>query len=106
MIVILLGFIYYYVALPAVNIHESGFWVFLGGLVLLILVIYGFRKRITSIYQLRSDKVLKGGFVLLLAIIIVYGAGALLSSPVVKQAFSRLQARMKGERPVVGKEAA
>ena len=29
-----------------------------------------------------------------------------LSSPVVKQAFSRLQARMKGERPVVGKEAA
>ena len=60
MIVILLGFIYYYVALPAVNIHESGFWVFLGGLVLLILVIYGFRKRVTSIYQLRSDKVLKG----------------------------------------------
>lgn len=30
LIVILLGFIYYYVALPAVNIHESGFWVFLG----------------------------------------------------------------------------
>ena len=95
MIVILLGFIYYYVALPAVNIHESGFWVFLGGLVLLILVIYGFRKRITSIYQLRSDKVLKGGFVLLLAIIIVYGAGALLSSPVVNA--KKYQALMEPE---------
>ena len=55
LIVILLAFIYYYVTLPAVNIHESGFWVFLGGLVLLILVIYGFRKRVTSIYQLRSE---------------------------------------------------
>ena len=90
MIVILLAFIYYYVTLPAVNIHESGFWVFLGGLVLLILVIYGFRKRVTSIYQLRSDKVLKGGLVLLLAVIIVYGVGALLSSPVVTQKNIRL----------------
>ena len=95
MIVILLAFIYYYVTLPAVNIHESGFWVFLGGLVLLILVIYGFRKRVTSIYQLRSDKVLKGGLVLLLAVIIVYGVGALLSSPVVNA--KKYQALMEPE---------
>ena len=66
-----------------------------GGLVLLILVIYGFRKRVTSIYQLRSDKVLKGGLVLLLAVIIVYGVGALLSSPVVNA--KKYQALMEPE---------
>ena len=81
--VILLAFLYYYVTLPAVNIHESGFWVFLGALVVLILIIYGIKKRITSVQQLRSDKILKGGLILLLAIVLVYGAGALLSSPVV-----------------------
>ena len=66
-VIIFLAFIYYYVTLPAVNIHESGFWAFLGGLVLLILIIYGIRKRIATIHQLKSDKVLKGGLVLILA---------------------------------------
>ena len=80
LVVILLAFLYYYVTLPAVNIHESGFWVFLGALVVLILIIYGIKKRITSVQQLRSDKILKGGLILLLAVVIVYGAGALLSS--------------------------
>ena len=83
LVIIFLAFIYYYVTLPAVNIHESGFWAFLGGLVLLILIIYGIRKRIATIHQLKSDKVLKGGLVLILAIAVVYAVGALLSSPVV-----------------------
>ena len=95
LVIILLAFIYYYVTLPAVNIHESGFWVFLGGLVLLILIIYGFRKRITSIHQLKSDKVLKGGLVLILAIAVVYAVGALLSSPVVNA--GKYQALMEPE---------
>ncbi len=83
LLVVLLAFLYYYVTLPAVNIHESGFWIFLCGLVLLILILYGIRKRITGVRQLRSDKILKGGFLLLLVIVLIYGAGALLSSPVV-----------------------
>ena len=44
LVIIFLAFIYYYVTLPAVNIHESGFWAFLGGLVLLLLSIYFIRK--------------------------------------------------------------
>ena len=76
LLVILLAFIYYYVTLPAVNIHESGFWFFLGGLVLLILIIYGIRKKLIGVHQLRTDKILKGGFFLLLAIILIYGVGA------------------------------
>ena len=95
LVIIFLAFIYYYVTLPAVNIHESGFWVFLGGLVLLILIIYGIRKRIATIHQLKSDKVLKGGLVLILAIAVVYAVGALLSSPVVNA--GKYQALMEPE---------
>ena len=95
LVIIFLAFIYYYVTLPAVNIHESGFWAFLGGLVLLILIIYGIRKRIATIHQLKSDKVLKGGLVLILAIAVVYAVGALLSSPVVNA--EKYQALMEPE---------
>lgn len=80
---LVLAFLYYYVTLPAVNIHESGFWFFLGALVVAVLVLYGFKKRISSVQELRTNKVLKGGIFVILAIAVVYGAGALLSSPII-----------------------
>ena len=58
---LILAFLYYYVTLPAVNIHESGFWFFLEALVVAVLVLYGFKKRISSVQELRTNKVLKGG---------------------------------------------
>ncbi len=36
--ILLLAFVYYYITLPAINIHESGFWFFLGTVVVLLLV--------------------------------------------------------------------
>lgn len=82
-VVVLLAFLYYYVSLPAVNIHESGFWFFWAALVAVILAVYGIRKRFSDVRELKSNKVIKTGIVLILAIGAVYGVGALLSSPII-----------------------
>lgn len=81
--ILLLAFVYYYITLPAINIHESGFWFFLGTVVVLLLVIYAVRKRLRSPQEIKSSKVMKAGLFLVLAIIVVYGVGTLLSSPIV-----------------------
>lgn len=81
--ILLLAFVYYYITLPAINIHESGFWFFLGGLVVLVLIIYGIRKRFHTPQEIKNSKVIKAGLFLILAIIVVYGVGTLLSSPIV-----------------------
>lgn len=81
--ILLLAFVYYYITLPAINIHESGFWFFLGTVVVLLLVIYAVRKRLRSPQEIKSNKVMKAGLFLVLAIIVVYGVGTLLSSPIV-----------------------
>ena len=41
--VVVLAFLYYYFTLPAINIHESGFWFFLVASVVVILAVYGIR---------------------------------------------------------------
>lgn len=81
--ILLLAFVYYYITLPAINIHESGFWFFLGTVVVLLLVIYAIRKKLRSSQEIKSSKVMKAGLFLVLAIIVVYGVGTLLSSPIV-----------------------
>ena len=81
--ILLLAFVYYYITLPAINIHESGFWFFLGTVVVLLLVIYAIRKKLRSPQEMKSSKVMKAGLFLILAIIVVYGVGTLLSSPIV-----------------------
>lgn len=83
LLVLVLAFLYYYVTLPAINIHESGFWFFLAVLVAVMLLLYAVRKRIRSMYELKSNKVLKGGVFVILGIGVVYAVGALLSSPIV-----------------------
>ena len=83
LLVIVLAGLYYYVTLPAINIHASGFWGFLIGLVVLVLVLYAVRKRFTSVYEWKESKVIKSGITLILAILLVYGIGAILSSPIV-----------------------
>ena len=81
--ILLLAFVYYYITLPAINIHESGFWFFLGTVVVLLLVIYAIRKKLRSPQEIKSSKVMKAGMFLILAIIVVYGVGPLLSSPII-----------------------
>lgn len=38
------AFIYYYVTLPAINIHSSGFWFFIMAAIVAVMVVYTIRK--------------------------------------------------------------
>lgn len=80
-ILILLG-IYYYTALPAINIHATEFWVFLVILVVLAAVLF-VRVRRLNRFELRESKGLKVILGVLAVVVLVYLAGALLSSPIV-----------------------
>ena len=81
--VIVIAAVYYYVAIPAVNIHSSGFWMFLIALVVLGLLFYGGRKGIHSKEEVKSSKILKLGIGLVVVLVLVYFAGSILSSPIV-----------------------
>lgn len=86
------AFIYYYITLPAINIHSSGFWFFLLGAVAVVMVIYVLRKAGKEIFtfgvasmhfSLKDYPALKWLGILFLLLLIVYGIGTLLSSPVI-----------------------
>ena len=79
--VIALG-IYYYAALPPLNIHSAEIWVFAGILILIIAAIYIRRKRLNA-YELKESKGLKVIMGIFAAGVAVYLIGALLSSPIV-----------------------
>lgn len=89
----LLG-VYYYVTIPAVNIHSTGFWMVLMALVLFITILYTatqFRKQIKSnVVQKKSlrnaykeFKFVKVGILLFFAIFVIFLIGNILSSPIV-----------------------
>lgn len=86
--------IYYYVALPAINIHSAGFWMALMLLIAFVTIIYAisqvrkrFKDNIVPIKpaekMLKDLKGVKVGAALCLLILLVYSAGSLLSSPIV-----------------------
>ena len=86
------AFIYYYITLPAINIHSSGFWFFLLGAVAVVMVIYVLRKVGKEIFtfgvasmhfSLKDYPALKWLGILFLLLLVVYGIGTLLSSPVI-----------------------
>ena len=74
--------IYYYAALPPVNIHSTEFWVFLFVLGILAALIFIKRKNLSR-YELKESKGLKVILGLTGLVVIVYLVGALLSSPVI-----------------------
>ncbi len=89
---LLAAFIYYYVTLPAINIHSSGFWFFLMGLVVALMVIYVIRRAAKDRAEfgslplsetLKAYKPLKWLAVLLLLLAAFYVIGTVLSSPIV-----------------------
>lgn len=81
LIIVALG-IYYYVALPAINIHSTEFWVFL--IVLGLLAALAFiKKRKLSRYELKESKGLKIILGIVGLVVVVYLGGTLLSSPIV-----------------------
>lgn len=81
--VLLAAGIYYYVTIPAINIHSSGFWTFVIVLGLLILAVYAFRKRLRTVEEIRENRFMKAGLAVVGILVVVYAVGSLLSSPIV-----------------------
>ena len=71
--------IYYYAALPPVNIHSTEFWVFLFVLGILAALIF-IKKKNLNRYELKESKGLK---VILGVVALIDLVGALLSSPII-----------------------
>lgn len=81
-ILLLIASIYYYVALPAINIHSVGFWIFLIALILVIAVVYILRKQYSA-FEIKKSKVVIVLGVLLILVILAFLIGAILSSQIV-----------------------
>ena len=80
--VLVFAAVYYYVALPAVNIHSSDLWMFMIIVVLIVAAVYLGKKKPTRFEMKR----LKGFKVIVAAGVLVVGAyliGSLLSSPII-----------------------
>lgn len=89
----LIAFIYYYMTLPAINIHSKGFWFFISVVIIVVIGIIllrtlgkqgkiisgnGININLKDLLALRPIKFLS---VLLLIILLIYGVGSILSSP-------------------------
>lgn len=80
--VILLAGLYYYIALPVVNIHSTETWFMIILLLVILTVLYTLRRRIPR-EDLRGDKGLRVFIGVILVVGAVYLVGTLLSSPII-----------------------
>lgn len=81
-------FIYYYITLPAINIHSHGFWMFIITALIVLTIIIGFAvnkkgKIMTSYKDFLNGPLIKASVVLTAAVILFYIGGSLLSSPII-----------------------
>lgn len=86
-VILLVTFIYYYISLPAINIHSPGFWWFLISLLIIVSIIialFTLRKdKNSNTYRLTKHITLKISLFTTGAVIFVFLIGALLSSPII-----------------------
>ncbi|MSR94532.1 CvpA family protein [Clostridiaceae bacterium 68-1-5] len=88
--------LYYYMALPVINIHAAETWVFLVILIILPAGFYGRKKRI-GIREIRQDKGMRVFGGIFLAVVAAYLIGSLLSSPIINaKKYQKLMAVEKG----------
>ena len=80
--ILLLAALYYYIALPAINIHSVDLWMFIICLIGVAIVAYLAKKKPTK-YEIRNLKGMKLLTGLLFAVLAVYLVGTLLSSPII-----------------------
>lgn len=89
--------IYYYVSLPAINIHSSDTWFFIFVILIVIAVVYMGRKRLTR-HEIKKNKGLRAIVTLIVVLGIVYLAGSLLSSPIINaRKYQKLMKVQEGE---------
>lgn len=80
--IIIAAGIYYYVTIPAINLHSSDTWGFLLILLLVLLVLYVVRKRM-RVSEIKESKGIKWYLRGILLLGAVYLVGAILSSPII-----------------------
>ena len=89
--------LYYYIALPAINIHSVDVWYFILFIVALTGVIYAVKKGIRK-DEIRESKVLKGIISVFIALVAIFAIGTLLSSPIINaQKYQQLLTVEEGE---------
>lgn len=92
-LLIILG-VYYYVTLPAINIHAAGFWTTLELLIAIVTIMYAVVKMRKSTktnvvqvktveYAFKELKLVKAGCILFIIVLLVFAAGNILSSPII-----------------------
>ncbi len=97
LIVILAAGLYYYMALPAFNIHSSETWFFIMAAVVIIIAVYAARKKIDR-REFKQDKGLRILLTVLLCFGAVYLVGSLLSSPIINaKKYQKLMEVQEGE---------
>ncbi len=79
---ILIAAVYYYITIPAINIHSSGFWTFLMVAIAVVVVLYAI-PRVRTVSDVKSNGIIKLGIGVLLLVVAVYLVGSLLSSPII-----------------------
>lgn len=79
---ILFAAVYYYITLPAINIHSAEVWYFLFVVEIIAGVLYVAKKKIPK-EQLRTSKGVKFFVGLLIVMLAIYGVGSLLSSEII-----------------------
>lgn len=82
-VLVLLAGLYYYIKLPAINIHAAGFWTFLLVLIAAVALFYIGRKRMFRKEEIKQSGIAKGLIGLFLLVCVIYLGGTLLSSPII-----------------------
>lgn len=89
--------IYYYVALPAFNIHSADVWTFALVLTAAIGMLYAVRRGMKR-QDLKESKVIKGIITFFAMLLVVYLGGSILSSPIINaKKYQKLLTVKEGE---------
>lgn len=80
--VIVIG-IYYYISLPAINIHSSETWFFIFVVLIIAALVCMGRRKMHSFHEAKENKGLRALGMLIAVLGLIYLAGTLLSSPII-----------------------
>ena len=75
--------IYYYISLPAINIHSSDTWFFIFVVLIAAALVYMSKKKMRSFREAKENRGLRAIGTVIVALGLFYLAGSLLSSPII-----------------------
>lgn len=80
---LLMAAVYYYVTLPAINIHSQSFWGFIIGFIVLVVFLLAAKEKPKDLFDVKESKVVKVGAVIVGLLGAIFIIGLVLSSPIV-----------------------